>query len=75
MAKVSSLLVALQYGPADPLQVFVAYSGVPLHCGGGGYMQGFTKWLYRLSEITETPISHGNFSLEITYKIPQKGYI
>ena len=35
--KVSSLLVALQYGPADPLQVFVAYRGIPPHCGGGGY--------------------------------------
>ena len=34
----------------------------------------FTKWLSRLSEIPETPISHGNFSLEITYKIPPKGY-
>ena len=36
--------------------------------------QGSTKWLSRLSKITETPISHGNFSLEIMYKMPQKGY-
>ena len=33
-----------------------------------------TKWLSRLSAITETPISHGNFSLEIKYKISKKGY-
>ena len=37
MIKVSSLLVALQYGPADSLHVFVAYSGVPPNCGSGGY--------------------------------------
>ena len=34
-----------------------------------------TKWLSRLSAITETPISHGNFSLEIKYKISKKGTI
>ena len=36
--------------------------------------QGFTKWLSWLSEITETPIYHGNFSLKIMYKMPKKGY-
>ena len=35
---------------------------------GGG--QGSTKWFSWLSEITETPISHRNFFLEIRYKIP-----
>ena len=34
--------------------------------------QGSTKWVSWVSEITETPISHGNFSLEITYKMPKK---
>ena len=34
--------------------------------------QGSTKLLSCLSEITETPIFHGNFAIEITYKIPQK---
>jgi hypothetical protein len=28
-----------------------------------------------LSEITETPISHANFSLKIMYKIPKKGIL
>ena len=34
---------------------------------------GSTKLLHMLSEITETPISHANFSLKIMYKIPKKG--
>ena len=36
--------------------------------------QGSANWLSWLSEITENPISHGNFSLEIMYKIPKTGY-
>ena len=40
---------------------------------GGGKHQGSTKLLYMFSEITETPISHGNFSLKIMYKIQRKG--
>ena len=31
-------------------------------------LQGFTKSLSPLSEITETPTSHGNFSLKFTRK-------
>ena len=34
--------------------------------------QGSTHWLSWLSEITETPISHEDFSQEITYKMPKK---
>ena len=34
---------------------------------------GLTKLLHMISEITETPISHANFSLKIMYKIPKKG--
>ena len=36
--------------------------------------QGSTKWLSRLSEITETPISHGNFSLEFTHILLETSY-
>ena len=36
--------------------------------------QGSTKWLSWLSEILETPISQGNFFLEILYKIPKPWY-
>ena len=32
------------------------------------------KWLSWLSGIMESPISHGNFFLEIMYKIPKIGY-
>ena len=39
-----------------------------------GRQQDSTKWLSRLSEITETPISNGNFSLELMCKIPKTGY-
>ena len=35
---------------------------------------GLHKVVILLSEITETPISHGIFSLEITYKITKTGY-
>ena len=35
--------------------------------------EGSTEWVYWISKITEDPISHGNFSLEITYKMSKKG--
>ena len=35
--------------------------------------QGSTKWVSWVSKITEDPISYGNFSLEITYKMSKKG--
>ena len=35
---------------------------------------GSKKWVSWVSKITETPISNGNFSLEITYKLSKKGY-
>ena len=31
-------------------------------------------WVSWLSKITENFIFHGNFSLEITYKVPKRGY-
>ena len=40
---------------------------------GVGKHQGSTKFLTLLSKIPETPISHGNFSQKIIYKIPKKG--
>ena len=39
---------------------------------GGGKHQAFTKLLSLFSEISETPISHGNSSLKIMCKIPKK---
>ena len=39
-----------------------------------GLIPGLHKVVILLSEITETPISHGNFSLEITYEMPKNGY-
>ena len=38
----------------------------------GGKHKGSTKLLYLLSEITETQISHRNFSLNIMHKIRKK---
>ena len=40
---------------------------------GPSVRQGSTK-VSRVSKITETPIFHGNFSLEIMYKCPKKGF-
>ena len=38
----------------------------------GGCSHGSTKWLSQLSEITDTPDSQGNFSLEYTHGKPKK---
>ena len=38
----------------------------------GRHGQGSKKWVSWVSGITEHPISHGNFSLEITYKMSKK---
>ena len=45
-----------------------------IFCDKVGKGQGSTKWVSGVSEITEASISHGNPSLEITYKMPKKWY-
>ena len=45
---------------------------VNIYCEQALQGQGSTQWLSWLYKIMEAPISHGNFSLKIMYKMPKK---